>query len=175
LNKLGHAAAFIALVVIAGGLGFFSYKAGQPSPGEQAEPLATAASFELPDMNGNRVRGEDFRGQWLLLNFWATWCPPCVEEMPLLEKISGQYPSLTVVGLALDDKAAVSDFIRRLPVTFPLLIAEANGSQIARQYGNNAGALPFTALVNPDGIIVRRWLGPLKAGEIDGQLAEHLR
>lgn len=183
MNKLAHAAGLAAVVVIAGGLGFLSYRAlqpaGLPTMPEKTDNVSNdssfAPAFSLPDTSGKLISTTDFEGQWLLVNFWATWCPPCIEEMPLLSTLDTRYPTMAVVGVALDDADSIKAFAKKVPVVFPLLVADSSGSEIARQWGNNAGALPFTALVNPQGAVVRRWLGPLEVDRIDEELAEHLR
>ncbi len=178
MNKFVHSIGLTAVVVIAGGLGFLSYRALQPAAAPSTGGInqsKTAPAFSLPDTSGALVSTTDFEGQWLLVNFWATWCPPCIEEMPLLSTLDTRYPAMAVIGVALDDAESVKAFANKVPVVFPLLIAESSGSDIAHQWGNNAGALPFTALVSPQGHIVRRWLGPLKADNIDDELAKHLR
>lgn len=178
MSKLVHAAGLTAVIVIAGGLGFLSYRTLQPAVPATTDDISlsiSAPAFSLPDTSGTLLSTTDFEGQWLLVNFWATWCPPCIEEMPLLSTLDSRYPAMAVIGVALDDAESVKAFAKKVPVVFPLLVAESSGSDIARQWGNIAGALPFTALVNPQGDVVRRWLGPLEADRIDDELAEHLR
>lgn len=177
MNRLAHLAALSFLVITAGGLGFLSYQALQPkqSSSPAVKVNSMAAGFSLPDLTGKQIATSDYAGQWLLVNFWATWCPPCIEEMPLLSGLNSNNAQLTVIGVALDSAEAVNSFTEKVPVSFPLLIAESSGSEIARQWGNNAGALPFTALLNPEGKIVKRWLGPLKPKLINAELAEFIQ
>lgn len=126
-----------------------------------------SAAFASPD--GSRLRLNDFRGQPLVINFWATWCPPCVAEMPLLDAFFGENKSKgwQVVGLAIDQPARVQAFLRSNPVTYPVALAEAAGSDWLRQLGNDAGGLPFTLVLRPDGSVLETKLGKLSAQEIE--------
>ena len=118
-----------------------------------------------------------WQGSWLVVNFWATWCAPCVEEMPDLEKIQAEYANrgVTVVGLAIDNPTAVKQFRDSLNLKLPLLIAGATGTDIARQLGNSSGALPYTVLVDRHGNITHSKLGQVRAGELRTWLEAGLR
>ena len=92
----------------------------------------------------------------MLLNFWATWCAPCREEMPELRDLSREYAGqgLTVVGVAtLDDPAAVREFIDELDIRYPILVGMDEAMEIAQRYGNNRATLPYTALIDRDGLV----------------------
>ena len=109
-----------------------------------------------------------FRQQPLLLNFWATWCPPCVSELPLLDRFhrarSGS--GWQVIGLAVDKLVPVRDFLRQHPIGFPVGLAGLDGIELARQLGNGGGALPFTAVFDRSGKIVRRKLGVIEPADL---------
>jgi len=113
-----------------------------------------APEFQLPDDKGGVVALKDFRGQFLLLNFWATWCPPCVREMPSMERLSKIMGdrSFTVLGISLDKEGPkkVLPFIKRLGVTFP--IAFDTSAKVSGLYG--ARDLPSTFLIDPQGRVV---------------------
>src|SRR5438128_2664895 len=104
-------------------------------------------SFDTPD--GAQLSMQALRGRPLLLNFWATWCPPCVEEMPLLDRFFRQSGSKSwqVVGLAIDQPSAVRNFLKKTPVTFPIGLAGLGGTELAKSLGNEVGGLPFTVAV----------------------------
>lgn len=122
--------------------------------------------FERPQ--GGDLGLVDFQGQVLVVNFWATWCPPCVEEMPLLDGFAQQQrpKGWQVLGLALDNMAAVQSFLKRIPVSFPIAIAGLAGLDLSRQLGNDKGQLPFTAVWDRQGWLRQVQLGPLQAADL---------
>ncbi|MBL8334037.1 MAG: TlpA family protein disulfide reductase [Rubrivivax sp.] len=115
----------------------------------------------------------DFRGRVLVLNFWATWCPPCVKEMPELDRLQREQgpAGVQVVGLAIDQPDSVRRFLKQTPVSFPIGLAGFEGSEIGRQLGNSAGGLPFTAVFDRQGQVVERKLGPTDFAELSGWVA----
>lgn len=118
-----------------------------------------AARFPRPE--GGELVMAELRGRALLLNFWAPWCAPCVEEMPELDRFQRDFGprGWQVIGLAIDGEAAVRDFLGRVPVRFPVGIAGFGGTELLRRLGNDAGALPYTVVVESDGDIRKRKLG----------------
>jgi thiol-disulfide isomerase/thioredoxin len=134
-------------------------------PGQQIPDLA------LTDLQGRPVSlAATYRGRPLLINLWASWCAPCVTEMPELQALSReQGPNGTqVVGIALDDPAAVNAFLRRIKVTYPILIDTPGASDAGVRLGNAAGVLPYSVLVSPDGVLLKQRIGPFAPGEITG-------
>jgi thiol-disulfide isomerase/thioredoxin len=103
------------------------------------------------------------RGKPLLLNFWATWCPPCVQELPLLSSFyqENSVNGWQVLGLAVDQLDAVKRFLAQAPVTFPVALAGAGGIEMSRAFGNRNGGLPFTVILGADGGVLHRKLGQL--------------
>lgn len=143
-----------ALSALAGA--WWATRRGAPS---EVEQRLWTLRFATPD--GGSLALADFRGRPLVLNFWATWCAPCVREMPTLERFRRQYASRgwQVVGLAIDRADAVKEFLARTPVGFPVALAGIDGAELARQLGNDRGGLPFTAVFDPAGRQVERHLG----------------
>jgi peroxiredoxin len=139
-----------------------------------ASDAATAALFEqtFSDADGRPQPMKQWQGQLLVLNFWATWCAPCVEEMPELQKVQQDYAErgVAVVGLGIDNTAAIRRFRDEQGISLPLLVAGAGGSEIARQFGNASGALPYTVLIDREGRIVQARLGRIREQELRGWL-----
>jgi thiol-disulfide isomerase/thioredoxin len=116
------------------------------------------------DVDGRPQPLAQWRGRWIVLNFWATWCAPCVEEMPMLQQAARDYAGrgVVVVGVGIDNAKAIRRFREELKLELPLLVAGAGGSDLARDLGNPSGALPYTVLVSPQGRIEQAHLGLLK-------------
>jgi len=142
------------------------------SGGGAAELLATP----MPDPAGRMRRVSDWQGQVVICNFWATWCAPCREEIPMLVDLREHYASqgVEIVGIAVDNAAKVGEFAAKYHISYPLLIAEAGGLDLLRKLGNTAGALPFTVILDRRGEIVSRKLGILRRTEIEPQIRELL-
>jgi thiol-disulfide isomerase/thioredoxin len=121
--------------------------------------------FERPE--GGELVLDSLRGAPLLLNFWATWCPPCVKEMPLLDSFHRQHQASgwQVLGLAIDSPTPVREFLARRPMSFPIGLAGLAGTELSRTLGNPSGSLPFTVVVRDGGIIDRK-LGALDAADL---------
>jgi thiol-disulfide isomerase/thioredoxin len=127
-----------------------------------AEDALWLLDFALPT-EGPRLTMERFRGKPLLLNFWATWCPPCVEELPLLSKFYSENSAKgwQVLGLAVDQATPVNRFLSKAPVTFPVALAGAPGMEIGKLLGNQSGGLPFTVVFGSDGKVAHRKIGQI--------------
>lgn len=130
--------------------------------GEQLWPLR----FETP--SGSTLAMESLRGRPLLLNFWATWCPPCVEELPLLDAFYRENSSKSwqVLGLAIDQPSAVRAFLQRTPVSFPVGFAGLGGTELAKALGNLSGGLPFTVVIGAGGEVLQRRMGRVTAADL---------
>jgi thiol-disulfide isomerase/thioredoxin len=124
------------------------------------------AEFDTP--KGETLKLADFRGKPLVLNFWATWCPPCVEEMPLLDAFFRQNSAngWQVIGLAIDQPSLVRRFMGQFPVDYPIALGGMNGSELGRLLGNAQGGLPFTVVFDAAGNVKVQKLGKLSADEI---------
>ena len=153
----------------AGALWALRGQSGRPRGGESdAEPAPDVWALRLERPGGGEVVLADFRGRPLVLNFWATWCAPCVEEMPLLDRFEREHRSdgWRVVGLAVDSLAPVSEFLARHPVGFTIAVAGMQGVTISRSLGNTGGALPYSVIFDRRGDAIGRKLGALAAGEL---------
>jgi thiol-disulfide isomerase/thioredoxin len=122
-------------------------------------PVAAAEGFNFKDTKGKVHRLDDYKGKWVLVNFWATWCPPCLEEMPALQKLHETRKDLVVIGIALEyqDKEYVKQFADDLLVTFPIVLGD---QKISAQIGKVPG-LPTTYLYNPEGRVAAYNVGAL--------------
>lgn len=128
--------------------------------------------FELDDLNGAAVSAADFDGKIMLVNFWASWCKPCIEEMPMLVRLQHNYAGrgVQVVGIALDDPPKAREFVSELAINYPILVGSIDTVLASRRYGNRAGMLPYTVLVGADGIIRWAYLGALDQDELVTQI-----
>ena len=126
--------------------------------------------FELsfPNPQGEAISLQAVRGRLTVVNFWATWCPPCVEEMPLLDRFAREHAASgwQVVGLAVDQAPAVSQWLGRTPVGFPIGLIGLEGATLSRALGNATGGLPFSVLISSDGRVLQRKIGQLSAAEL---------
>ena len=122
--------------------------------------------FTLPDLDGRPRQPAEWDGKVLVVNFWATWCAPCREEIPLLADLERRRPGVRVVGIAVDRPEAVRAFATELGIGYPILLDDLQGSTM-RRYGNRIGALPFTVITGRDGIVAYVRLGELEAAELD--------
>jgi thiol-disulfide isomerase/thioredoxin len=122
--------------------------------------------FDTP--NGDNLMMQSLKGKPLLINFWATWCPPCVEELPLLERFytENKTKSMQIVGLAADKPEAVRAFLKKLPLTFPIGIAGLAGIALSKSWGNLAGGLPFSVMMAADGHVMQRKMGKLSEEDL---------
>lgn len=125
--------------------------------------LSTAPFFSatLPDDQGVNQALSQYQGKIIVVNFWATWCPPCREEMPELSRIQQDFKSKNVVvlGIAIDDIALVKAFNKSTPVNYPLLVSEDDGMSLASAVGNTKGVLPYTLIIDANGLIIKTYFG----------------
>lgn len=158
LTAAGLAAAAAGFLV---GPALFS---GREAPG--GDGLMQA---RLPDLTGKPRQLAEWRGRVLVCNFWATWCAPCREEIPLLVAAHAKYApkGVEIVGIAVDNAIKVVEFTRSLGVTYPILLSEADGLEYMRKLGNSSGGLPFTVFFDREGRVANRKLGALKQADLD--------
>lgn len=153
--------------------GYEQPAAAATAPGGPASAMAVSPgsglwqlSFEKP--GGGLFTMASLRGQPLLLNFWGTWCPPCVKEMPELDHFSKQFAPAgwRVVGLAVDNPKAVREFLARTPVSYTIGLAGFEGAELSRTLGNEQSGLPYTVAFNRHGEIVQRKAGATSLEEL---------
>lgn len=162
------------LAAAALGAGLAWWRLTPQPPADAAVAALFAATF--PDADGQPQPLAQWRSRLLVVNFWATWCPPCVEEMPDLERTRQAYRgrNVEIIGLGIDRPDKIRAFRDDLKLTLPLLVAGAGGSELGRLLGNSAGALPYTVLVDPAGRVGQRKLGRVHAAELQQWLDARL-
>jgi thiol-disulfide isomerase/thioredoxin len=134
----------------------------------ESDPPAGLWDRSFPVPGGGTLEMASLRGRPLLLNFWGTWCPPCVREMPELDRFAQQFKpdGWQVLGLAVDNESAVKDFLLRQPVSYPIALAGFGGIELSRRLGNSQGSLPFTALFDRSGSLRRIHLGETRLADL---------
>jgi thiol-disulfide isomerase/thioredoxin len=125
-------------------------------------------ALDLPTPSGAGMPLRSLRGRPLVVNFWATWCPPCVKEMPELDRFARGFggQGWQVLGIAIDQQEPVRNFLKQTPVGFPIVLAGNEGLSWVRRLGNPAGGLPFSVHFGADGRIVHRKLGATSFDEL---------
>ena len=131
-----------------------------------AQDALWAMSFDTPD--GKPQPMDSFRGKPLLLNFWATWCPPCVEELPLLDAFYQEQKAKgwQVLGLAVDQPSAVRKWLQARPLSFAVGMAGLSGTELSKSLGNLSGSLPFTAVFGGSGALLHRKTGKVSSEDL---------
>lgn len=169
----------VAILVGAGILAAGAGIAFGPRLTSLAQPADTSAlrSARFADLSGNQRTLDEWQGRILVINFWATWCPPCREEIPALvlarEKL---LPSgVEFIGIAIDQASKVSKFKDQVPISYPLLISDAAGLDLMRQLGNPSGGLPYTIVLDRKGALIHRNLGGVTQQKIEDLVLPMLR
>lgn len=176
----------LGLLLVAGALAAgFGWWAGtafnRPAPLPVPDHVEVAAigaklpNLALAGIDGRQHSLHDFGGRPLIINFWATWCPPCIAEMPMLSAFhAAQVPDgPQVVGIALDDPERVRAFLARTPVEYPILLDEPDEDDASVVLGNIRGVLPFAVLIGSDGRILATHEGEFSRAELERWLSRH--
>lgn len=132
----------------------------------------TLPPASLVDLSGHHRLLSEWRDRILVCNFWATWCAPCREEIPLLMSAREKYApiGLEIVGIAIDNAAKVGEFTASFKIPYPILLAEAEGLDLMRKLGNSSGGLPYTVIADRQGSVLHRKLGAFHPGDLDAIL-----
>jgi thiol-disulfide isomerase/thioredoxin len=127
-------------------------------------------SFERPE--GGTLLMQEFQGKPLLINFWATWCPPCIEELPLIDAFynRNKSKSLQVIGLAVDQPSMVRRYLTQKPLSFPVGLAGFNGTELGRTLGNAQSVLPYSVIFDAKGRLLAQKAGKLEQSDLDAWL-----
>ncbi len=162
----------LIVAMLAAMAGFFLHRAvltGPVPPGTVPELL----QLELPDETGKTQSLSQWQGKILVINFWATWCEPCREEIPVLVDLQTRYASkdLQIVGIAVDSADKVREFSRSYRINYPLVIGGLEVIDLSRKLGNKAGGLPYTLVLNRSGKLVKSHLGGMSKQELETMIS----
>ena len=176
IHGLQRATVIAVVFISAAAAGFYFYQYRAPAAdaapageGRHAALIGTVRpAFSLPDLQGREHHISEWDGRVIALNFWATWCPPCLKEIPELIKLQKEYggQGLQIIGIALQKPAEVVAFAREHGMNYPLLAGEMPVVRVAEDYGNDIGALPYTVVIDRHGRIAFIKQGPVTATEM---------
>jgi thiol-disulfide isomerase/thioredoxin len=159
------------LALLAGGGLWLAARAPAPAIAEVAPSALFAATFT--DTEGKAQSLGRYQGRILVINFWATWCGPCREEMPAFKRLQDRWAGRGVqfVGLANEEPLRVERFGRDLGITYPLWVGGDEVGELSRRLGNHRSVLPYTVLVDPNGRVVETKVGPYSEADLDRKLS----
>ena len=145
--------------------------------GEDTAAIANLWILPLQDLEGNSQPFTRWKGKILVVNFWATWCDPCRVEVPALVRTQDKYVAngVQIVGISIDSTAKVKDFAKEFKVQYPLVIGSLDSIEITRKLGNKAAGLPYTVVLDANGIIKARHLGGISEAQLDEAIRPLLR
>ena len=163
---------YTVLGTLALGVGIWAAQTRYAPTADSNQVPASMWAITFPDMAGKAQPLRQWRGKTLVLNFWATWCAPCREEIPDLIEIRSQYAAknVEVVGIATDNAQSVGPYARNMNISYPVVIGEGAALDLARGLGNPSGALPYTVAIAPNGTIIMRHLGRLPKAKLQAIL-----
>ncbi|MFZ6848810.1 TlpA disulfide reductase family protein [Undibacterium sp. RuRC25W] len=162
------------IAVLGLGLGIFAGNLRASAEIPQDKTVAQLFAKTLPDSTGKPQALSQWQHHFLVVNFWATWCGPCVQEMPELSALQKelQSKSVQIIGMGIDSPSNIAEFTKKYSISYPIYVAGMDGSELTRQLGNQAGGLPFTVLINPEGKVVKNYLGRLKMDQLRADIAK---
>ena len=137
------------------------------------DQIHSLPEFRLPDTSGKEVASNTWAGKVVVLNFWATWCPPCRNETPLFVELQDDFAGrVQFIGIAIDDAEPVREFADNYRVNYPVLLGDMDAIAMSRRLGNHYEGLPFTVVARPGGEVVLRHAGELERAELEPLLRE---
>ncbi len=132
--------------------------------------LVTAPQLTLPGVDGTKLNLADWRGRVVVLVFWATWCAPCLTEVPGLVILEKRYQprGLSIVSVGIDDASKLDNVVRTLGINYPVMVADPNRARsLLHKWGNNRGIVPYTVIIDRTGHIYTTHMGPIYREELE--------
>lgn len=157
----------LASLLIGLGVSYLRYQDNpEPLPKEVYQNFINAP---WNDAQGQAIDTASWKNKILVVNFWASWCPPCVEEMPLISQLSeaADPQKVVFIGIGIDSPSNIREFLSKTPVPYPIVVGGIEGSQWGKQLGNTQGALPYTVILDASGNKVFSKLGKITEDEIN--------
>jgi thiol-disulfide isomerase/thioredoxin len=175
MNRASRLAVVAAVATVSLAVGVALRLSGQDAMSNALPPASAAGGLmaaRLPDIDGRPQPLEQWRGKVLVVNFWATWCAPCREEIPAFMKVQERWSAkgLQIVGIAIDETDKVRPYVAELKINYPILVGGLDGIELARQAGNRLGGLPFTVVFNREGATVHSQLGGVNQRKLEALL-----
>lgn len=180
------------LAALAATGGYLAHRYLSPAPGPIAASVPLAATvpatepapltgqprpdFALHDVAGREHHVREWDGKVLVINFWATWCPPCLEEIPMFNALQDELGArgLQFLGVAIDEAENVRAFAEEHAMRYPTLYGQLDAIDVGKRYGNRLGALPYTVVVSREGVVVHTHAGPLDRATTEALVADYL-
>lgn len=160
----------LGLAVLAAAIGGYAqHRSQQPAQVDSDVSGQRAPALTLTDLDGKPHRLSDYRGHRLLLNFWASWCVPCLDEMPALNRAQAKFgeQGAIVLGIAMDDPSRIRAFLAAHPVSYPILLGQLDSPSTTRQLGDVREVLPYNVLIDADGHILAIHTGALSTPQLE--------
>jgi thiol-disulfide isomerase/thioredoxin len=164
---------FGAVAILFSALGIFVADRRTTPGNVEASAVEKLLSQSMDDANGRQQPLAQWKDKILVVNFWATWCAPCVDEMPELSELQDQIgpAGMQIIGIGIDSASNIAEFAAKYKITYPLYVGGVNGTELSRRFGNEAGGLPFTVLIDKNGNVRKTYLGRLKMEQLREDLS----
>jgi thiol-disulfide isomerase/thioredoxin len=169
MSRTRRAALFAVVAAAALAAGLMVHTWNRMGPAEPAAPAVDLMQAALPDLAGQSQPLSQWKGKVLVVNFWATWCAPCREEIPALVRAQQKLgpKGLQIVGIAIDQAERVKPYAAKMQINYPVLVGELEAMDLVQQAGNSRGGLPFTVILDRSGTAVGSHLGVLDQEQLE--------